>query len=80
MVTEEDLQNALHVTVPSSQRGSDVLVDTKPVRWEDIGGLESVKAQVKQVCVLGKSRCDMKDKIDNEMRLGIDFLKTIWLI
>lgn len=36
--------------VPSTQRGSDALVDLKPVSWNDIGGLEKVKGQIMQVC------------------------------
>ena len=40
---------ALHVIVPSSQRHSDVLVEQRPVSWEDIGGLAEVKLQLQQV-------------------------------
>ena len=40
---------ALHNQVPSSQRGSDILVDYKPVKWSDIGGLNEVKIKLQQV-------------------------------
>ena len=40
---------ALHAVVASSQRHSDVLVEQRPVSWEDIGGLAEVKLQLQQV-------------------------------
>ena len=49
VVTQADFEKALHNTVPSTQRGSDILVDYTPVHWDDIGGLENVKQQIKQV-------------------------------
>ena len=42
-------KHALSVFVPSSQRGSDVLVDHRPISWSEIGGLAEVKAQIEQV-------------------------------
>ena len=51
MVTRADTEKALHNTVPSTQRGSDILVDHRPVHWENIGGLENVKQQLKQACI-----------------------------
>ena len=44
-----DLQKTLQSLVPSTQRGSDILVDQRPVHWTDIGGLDDVKLQIKQV-------------------------------
>ena len=45
----EIFREALSSILPSTQRGSDILVDYRPVQWEDIGGLEDVKGQIKQV-------------------------------
>ncbi|CAG5121865.1 unnamed protein product, partial [Candidula unifasciata] len=39
---------ALHTVRPSMKRGLDSVVEIKPVRWEDIGGLEDVKAEIRQ--------------------------------
>ena len=55
--TQADLEKALHSTVPSTQRGSDILVDYRPVVWDEIGGLENVKQQLKQV------RCFQNDPL-----------------
>ena len=48
-ICQEDFTDALHDIVPSTQRGSDITVDYKPIQWEDIGGLEEVKQQLQQV-------------------------------
>ncbi|XP_074651647.1 ATPase family gene 2 protein homolog B-like [Tubulanus polymorphus] len=47
-VTMEDFKVALSTIRPSTQRGSDVLVDYRPMKWENIGGLDSVKQQLQQ--------------------------------
>ena len=49
VVSRSYLQYALHIVVPSSQRGGDVRVDHPPVSWQQIGGLHNVKQQIKQV-------------------------------
>ncbi|XP_067666570.1 ATPase family gene 2 protein homolog B-like [Haliotis asinina] len=41
-------QSALHKVIPSLQKGSEGVVDLRPVQWDDIGGLENVKAQIRQ--------------------------------
>ena len=49
LVRNEHFKAALHQIIPSTQRGSDILVDYKPVKWQEIGGLEDVKMKLKQV-------------------------------
>jgi SpoVK/Ycf46/Vps4 family AAA+-type ATPase len=44
-----DFLTAVRKICPSTQRGSDILVDYKPVLWDDIGGLEEVKVKIQQV-------------------------------
>ena len=44
---DEFLQAAVHSVVPSAIR--EVAVDVPSVRWSDIGGMESVKTQIKEV-------------------------------
>ncbi|XP_069117804.1 ATPase family gene 2 protein homolog B-like [Argopecten irradians] len=34
--------------IPSTQKGSEGLIDSPPVLWEDIGGLEDTKLQIRQ--------------------------------
>ncbi|KAG0251795.1 hypothetical protein BG011_007368 [Mortierella polycephala] len=45
-VTMADFKKAFSTNAPSLQRGFGVMVE--PVRWSDIGGLESVKTQLRQ--------------------------------
>ncbi|KAF9102953.1 hypothetical protein BGX27_010801 [Mortierella sp. AM989] len=45
-VTMADFKHAFSTNAPSLQRGYGVVVE--PVRWSDIGGLESVKSQLRQ--------------------------------
>ncbi|KAF9305374.1 hypothetical protein BGZ74_010422 [Mortierella antarctica] len=45
-VTMADFKKAFSTNAPSLQRGYGVVVE--PVRWTDIGGLESVKTQLRQ--------------------------------
>ncbi|KAG0039433.1 hypothetical protein BGZ82_008288 [Podila clonocystis] len=45
-VTMADFKRAFSTNAPSLQRGYGVVVE--PVRWTDIGGLESVKTQLRQ--------------------------------
>ncbi|KAF9338172.1 hypothetical protein BG006_009547 [Podila minutissima] len=45
-VTMADFKKAFSMNAPSLQRGYGVVVE--PVRWTDIGGLESVKTQLRQ--------------------------------
>ncbi|MDT7890545.1 MAG: CDC48 family AAA ATPase [Candidatus Nanopusillus sp.] len=46
VVTEEDFMNALKVVPPSAMR--EVLVEVPKVRWEDVGGLDGVKLELKE--------------------------------
>jgi len=48
-VTVKHFKTALHNIIPSTQRSSDMLVDYKPIKWQEIGGLEEVKIRLKQV-------------------------------
>jgi transitional endoplasmic reticulum ATPase len=45
-VTKEDFENALKVVQPSAMR--EVLIEVPKVRWEDIGGLENVKQELRE--------------------------------
>jgi transitional endoplasmic reticulum ATPase len=49
-VTEKDFQEALKVVRPSAMR--EVLVETPNVSWEDVGGLDSVKQELKEAVEL----------------------------
>lgn len=46
VVTKEDFDNALKVVEPSAMR--EVLVEVPNVRWEDIGGLEKIKQELRE--------------------------------
>ncbi|KAM4829022.1 ATPase family gene 2 protein homolog B isoform 2-T4 [Thomomys bottae] len=48
MIDETDFREAVKMTQPSSYRNVIGLADIKPVRWEQIGGLEDVKWKLKQ--------------------------------
>lgn len=45
-VTQEDFEHSLKIVRPSSLR--EVLIETPKTTWEDIGGLESVKQELKE--------------------------------
>jgi len=47
VVTKEDFENALKMVEPSAMR--EVLIEIPKVKWEDIGGLEEVKQQLKEM-------------------------------
>ncbi len=47
VVTKEDFEHALGRVEPSAMR--EVLVEVPEVKWDDIGGLENVKQQLKEV-------------------------------
>jgi len=46
VVTEEDFMEALKVVPPSAMR--EVLIEIPKVKWEDVGGLENVKQELKE--------------------------------
>ena len=51
-VAKCDFITALHKVSPSLKKGLSCHVDLKGVLWEDIGGLEDVKAEIQQArCV-----------------------------
>jgi transitional endoplasmic reticulum ATPase len=47
IVTKDDFDNALLVVEPSAMR--EVMVEVPKVKWDDIGGLENVKQQLKEM-------------------------------
>jgi transitional endoplasmic reticulum ATPase len=47
VVTKEDFENALRLVEPSAMR--EVLVEIPKVKWNDIGGLEDVKQNLKEM-------------------------------
>jgi len=47
VVTQKDFENALRMVEPSAMR--EVLVEIPKVKWKDIGGLEDVKQQLKEM-------------------------------
>ena len=49
-VTDDDFRTALRVVRPSALR--EVLIETPNVKWEDIGGLEELKMQLKEAVEL----------------------------
>ena len=62
-VTSQDFQNALKEIEPSAMR--EVLIEIPNVKWEDIGGLEEVKRQLKEVIEM-----PLEDP-DSFVRMGI---------
>ncbi|MFA5019581.1 MAG: CDC48 family AAA ATPase [Candidatus Pacearchaeota archaeon] len=46
VISEKDFQESLKVVRPSAMR--EVLVETPNVRWEDVGGLDKVKQELKE--------------------------------
>ena len=47
IVTKEDFENALKMVEPSAMR--EVLIEIPKVKWDDVGGLESVKSNLKEM-------------------------------
>jgi len=45
-ITGEDFKEAIKVVRPSAMR--EVLIETPNIKWEDIGGLEKIKAELKE--------------------------------
>ncbi|APE94765.1 CDC48 family AAA ATPase [Halodesulfurarchaeum formicicum] len=64
IVTERDFEGALNEVEPSAMR--EVLVELPKVTWDDVGGLESVKSQIKESVEWPLSGAE------NFERLGVD--------
>ncbi len=47
VVTKEDFENAIKMVEPSAMR--EVLIEVPKIKWDDIGGLDDVKQQLKEV-------------------------------
>jgi SpoVK/Ycf46/Vps4 family AAA+-type ATPase/intein/homing endonuclease len=47
VVTKKDFENALQMVEPSAMR--EVLIEVPKVKWEDIGGLDDVKQQLREM-------------------------------
>ena len=54
-MTMADFQRSFSTIVPSTYRGVDGIVESLPVKWEDIAGYEQVKQALRQVCYTGKT-------------------------
>ncbi|CAD5119769.1 DgyrCDS8363 [Dimorphilus gyrociliatus] len=48
-ITKGSLQEALNRSTPTSQKGSDVLTDSRPISWSQIGGLQEIKESLQQI-------------------------------
>ncbi len=70
-ITEKDFHDALKLVRPSAMR--EVLVEKPNIRWEDVGGLESVKSELKEAV-----EWPLKNP-DSFKRLGIKAPKGILL-
>ena len=46
VISQKDFEEALKVVRPSAMR--EVLVETPNIKWEDVGGLEKVKQELKE--------------------------------
>jgi transitional endoplasmic reticulum ATPase len=70
-VTEQDFDDALKEVEPSAMR--EVLIEVPHVTWEDVGGLEDVKTQLKEMVEMPMERGD------SFKRMGIRPAKGILL-
>ena len=44
-----DFQKSFNTIIPSTYRGVDGIVESTPVKWQDIAGYDEVKQALKQV-------------------------------
>ena len=69
VVTMEDFENALKEITPSAMR--EVYLETPDVRWEDIGGLESVKRELMEAVEWPLKYPELYKKLGYQMPKGI---------
>jgi len=69
VVTMDDFEGALKDVMPSAMR--EVYLETPDVKWEDIGGLESVKKELQEAVEWPLKYPDLYDKIGYSMPKGI---------
>ncbi len=69
IVTKADFENALRIVEPSAMR--EVLVEIPNVTWGDIGGLEDIKAQLKEVIEWPLKYADSFDRMGIEPPRGV---------
>jgi len=69
VVTMEDFENALKDVTPSAMR--EVYLETPDVRWEDIGGLESVKRELMEAVEWPLKYPELYKKLGYDMPKGI---------
>jgi len=69
VVTKKDFREALKIIQPSAMR--EVLVETPNVRWNDIGGLEKAKQELKEAVELPLKRPDVFKRLGIEPPKGI---------
>jgi len=69
VVTMEDFENALKEITPSAMR--EVYLETPDVRWEDIGGLESVKRELMEAVEWPLKYPELYKRLGYQMPKGI---------
>lgn len=69
IVTMDDFENALKDVTPSAMR--EVYLETPDVRWEDIGGLESVKRELMEAVEWPLKYPELYKKLGYDMPKGI---------
>jgi transitional endoplasmic reticulum ATPase len=68
-VTNDDFQNAFRDIVPSAMR--EVYIETPEVRWQDIGGLESIKKELQEAVEWPMKYPDIYHALGYSMPKGI---------
>jgi len=69
IVTMDDFEGALRDVMPSAMR--EVYLETPDVKWDDIGGLETVKKELQEAVEWPLKYGDLYDKIGYTMPKGI---------
>ena len=68
-MTEEDFRVARDVVRPSALR--DITVEIPNVKWEDIGGMETVKQRLRETVEWPQKHADRLKLIGAEVRLCV---------
>ncbi len=68
-VTMEDFENALRDIMPSAMR--EVYLETPEVKWEDIGGLETIKKELQEAVEWPLKYPDLYKKLGYNMPKGV---------